>query len=56
MVDMDKMAGGSTGSQNSSLPKGLKRIAHSSHVIDSKDCNETIMIHHVREYYCLGNT
>lgn len=44
------------GRQNSSFPKGLKVIAHSSHIIDSKDYNETIMIHHVKEYYCLGST
>jgi hypothetical protein len=47
---MYKMAGGAIGEEkNISFPKGLKMIAHSSHFIDSKDYNETIMIHHVRE-------
>ena len=55
MVDMDKMAGGSIGKQNSFFPKGLKMMAHSSHIIDSQDYNEIIVIHHVREYCCTGS-
>ena len=30
-------------------------IAYSSHFIDSKGYNKTVMMHHVREYYCLGS-
>lgn len=54
MADRDKMAGGSVGKQNSFFPKGLKMMAHSSHIIDLQDYNETIVIHHVREHCCPG--
>lgn len=56
MVDRDKMAGGSIEKENSFFSQGLEMIVHSSHIIDSKDYNVTIMIHLVKEYYCLGST
>lgn len=56
MVDMDKMAGGFIGEGKELFSQGANNDSHSSHIIDSKDYNETKMIYHVREYYCSGST